>query len=260
MSRGGNSDAEFYVGYAASAPPGIVRRVRGVIVVMLIGCAAVTAALAMGFRTSGSGSLSMEPQVFVGQLIERPYPMLRMMRDGRVECVLLVGSGKYGAGPRVTARNGEVVSVWGTLLVRDGRRMVELADEPGPGRSAVVEGASADLPARIVREHQRVSLCGEIVDPKCYLGAMKPGDGKAHKGCAILCISGGIPPMLVAAGESQSNPSDSYYLLVDAVGGPLNKRVLPFVAEPVEVTGVVEEWDGLRVLRVDDDPAALQRR
>jgi hypothetical protein len=40
----------------------------------------------------------------------------------------------------------------------------------------------------------------------------------------------------------------------------VNARVLPFVAEAVEVSGVVEDWEGLRMLRVDDEPAALRRR
>ena len=38
-----------------------------------------------------------------------------------------------------------------------------------------------------------VTLKGEIIDPKCYLGAMKPGGGKTHKACAMRCIAGGIP-------------------------------------------------------------------
>jgi hypothetical protein len=110
------------------------------------------------------------------------------------------------------------------------------------------------------RRTEHTTLAGEIVDSKCYLGAMKPGDGKGHKACAVLCISGGIPPMLVSASGSESERTVSYYLLVGASGQPMNARVLPFVAEAVEVSGVVEDWEGLRMLRVDDEPAALRRR
>jgi len=39
-----------------------------------------------------------------------------------------------------------------------------------------------------------VELTGEIVDSKCYLGVMNPGNGKVHRDCAVRCISGGIPP------------------------------------------------------------------
>ena len=37
-----------------------------------------------------------------------------------------------------------------------------------------------------------VTLTGEIVDSKCFLGVMNPGNLKPHKACAIRCISGGI--------------------------------------------------------------------
>ena len=43
---------------------------------------------------------------------------------------------------------------------------------------------------------------GEIVDPKCFFGVMKPGEGKPHKDCAIRCILGGIPPVLKVTDES----------------------------------------------------------
>ena len=54
------------------------------------------------------------------------------------------------------------------------------------------------------------TLRGEIVDSKCYLGAMKPGDQKTHKACATLCIRGGIPPVLVErlpGGGTRCTPS-----------------------------------------------------
>jgi hypothetical protein len=86
---------------------------------------------------------------------------------------------------------------------------------------------------------------------------MKPGEGKLHKACAIRCISGGIPPMLAVR-----NPQGgiSYYLLMGADGAAMNRRVVPFIAEPVEVTGEVEEADGQQILRVDGDAAAIRRR
>lgn len=263
MSAASDREHEFFVGYAGATPRGIVRRVRRVVLAIVIGSIVAAAAAAGGFRAAGTGFWTPTPQSHIGQLVEKPYPMLRVPVDGRVERVLLVAPGKHGAGPMVAGRDGEVVSVWGTLLVRDGRRMVELAEEPGPGRTEVIERATASavVPAgEGPRRIEHVTLAGEIVDSKCYLGAMKPGDGKAHKACAVLCISGGIPPMLVGVPGSESARPVSYYLLVGASGQPLNNRVLPFVAEAVEVTGVVEDWEGLRVLRVDDEPAALRRR
>jgi hypothetical protein len=100
-----------------------------------------------------------------------------------------------------------------------------------------------------------VTLAGEIIDSKCYLGAMKPGGRKTHKGCAILCLSGGVPPMLVTrAGGSR----EQFYLLVGPDGGPIAHDVLDFVGDPVELTGAVERQGDLQVLRVA--PNGIRRR
>ncbi len=77
---------------------------------------------------------------------------------------------------------------------------------------------------QVLAEH--VTLKGEIIDPKCYLGAMKPGGGKTHKACAMLCISGGVPPMLVTR---DANKQETFYLLTTDQGGVANELVLPFV-------------------------------
>jgi hypothetical protein len=42
-----------------------------------------------------------------------------------------------------------------------------------------------------------ITVRGELVDSKCYLGVMNPGHGKVHRDCAARCIGGGIPLALV---------------------------------------------------------------
>jgi hypothetical protein len=93
----------------------------------------------------------------------------------------------------------------------------------------------------------RARLRGEIVDFKCFLGAMKPGDGKGHKACATLCIRGGIPPMLVTSDEVGNR---TYYLLRDAGGGPCGEEILPVVGELVDVEGALSRVADLMVLSV----------
>jgi hypothetical protein len=100
-----------------------------------------------------------------------------------------------------------------------------------------------------------LTLRGEIIDPKCYLGAMKPGDGKTHKACAMRCIAGGIPPMLVA---HDANGGETFYLIVSADGGVANELVYPFVGDRVDVTGSVEQLDDMLVLSVSSD--SIRRR
>src|SRR6266511_5317835 len=92
------------------------------------------------------------------------------------------------------------------------------------------------------------TLVGEIVDSKCYLGVMNPGALTPHRACAIRCISGGIPPVLLVR---RSNGPALYFLLVSREGQPVNKEVLNLGAEPVEITGEVEREGNLLILRAD---------
>jgi len=94
-----------------------------------------------------------------------------------------------------------------------------------------------------------VTLRGEIVDYKCYLGAMKPGDGMTHRACATLCIQGGIPPALVVS----TRTGDRYYLLTDEAGGRANEMVLGHVGVPVRVRGELSERGGIEYLAIGPD-------
>jgi hypothetical protein len=111
---------------------------------------------------------------------------------------------------------------------------------------------SSPAPIPATSKLEVVTLQGEIVDSKCFFGAMKPGEGKTHKACATLCIRGGIPPMLITL-DSSGQQTD--YLLVDPEGrglvGASLEAILPFVADAVEVSGAVEQRGELRLLRID---------
>ena len=92
------------------------------------------------------------------------------------------------------------------------------------------------------------------MDSKCYLGVMNPGALTPHRACAIRCISGGIPPVLLVR---QTDGTALYFLLVSGDGRPVNKEVLNLVAEPLEITGEVERQGQLFVLRAD--PSTYRR-
>ena len=98
------------------------------------------------------------------------------------------------------------------------------------------------------------TLVGEIVDSKCFLGVMNPGQLTPHRACAIRCISGGVPPVLLVR---QKDGPAIYLLLVSADGKPVNKQVLDLVAEPLEITGEVERQGELLILRAD--PATYRK-
>jgi hypothetical protein len=180
-----------------------------------------------------------------GVIVSKPYPLLFTLdAEGTPQAILLVEAGKHGSHQRFTGLDGRSVTVSGWPLHRDGRRMLELE----PSESAVVADASTPpTPVPTVIPVGRVTLRGEIVDSKCFLGAMKPGEGKTHKECATLCIRGGIPPMFVTR---NAEGVTTYYLLENPAGGPLDAAIFPFIADPVEVRGEHAEWGRLNILRV----------
>ncbi|HKC35989.1 MAG TPA: hypothetical protein VKB95_08000 [Chitinophagaceae bacterium] len=89
------------------------------------------------------------------------------------------------------------------------------------------------------------TIRGEIIDPKCYFGVMKPGEGKVHRDCAIRCILGGIPPVLHVQNEKGES---NYYLIVGPNGEKMNEAVQDVVAEPVSIEARVVQQDDWIIL------------
>lgn len=248
--------AEFYVGYFPMPPAHLfyVRMLMPVLLWVAVGAAAVVSSSQVD---PGPGAWSSgAPQSFQGVINTQPYPLLRVpggANGAAFTTFLIVETGKFGGGKRAAPFDGQYVNVSGWLIERDERRMIEL----DPGESAITsmsDKSAAELVAPTAPPNGEVTLRGEIVDSKCFLGVMKPGHGKTHKECATLCIAGGIPPVLVT---QDATGSRSYYLLTDPDGKALDDRVLPFVADPVEVSGSLSTIGDLRILRID--PTRIQR-
>jgi hypothetical protein len=155
---------------------------------------------------------------------------------------LLVNPFKHGA--TVDGLDGKRVAVVGSLIHRDDQTMLELVL---PGKTAVLGAAGAGAAERSLGVY---TLVGRIVDSKCWLGIMKPGEGKPHRSCAARCISGGIPPLFVVGDERGPLLK---LLLVDAGGGAVNRRVLHLVDEPLEIRGEVARLDDLWILKADPE-------
>jgi len=263
----GSTDAEsgqggFYVGYL-----GVPRRHAMFLAV----------AVPLAFAAVGVGAIGLsvgqpvwgdavwdtaEPVRITGVYRSSPYPMLHeRLGDGSVRTHLLVGVGKVGAGAVLSGESfswleGSAVTVTGWRLERDGRRILEMdlsALETGRVGSTIASADAAEVPragALELRGAEPVTLRGEVVDVKCFLGAMKPGRGRGHKSCATLCVRGGIPPVLYSV-DAAGAPV--YYLLVDETGSALRgdrlDALLPMIAEPVEISGVESRLGSWRVLR-----------
>lgn len=240
-----DADAPFYVGYL----PFPKRLVRFAWVVVLGNVALFVASAVLLARSMPDPGPAVwsdgKPQRTVGSLVLWPYPIL--VCDGVPR--LLVEVGKHGVDRDLSALDGKVVSVSGWSLDRGGQRMIEL--EPESEAITSLSSGSSEPHARLTSDRLGiVKLRGEIVDSKCYLGAMKPGDQKTHKACATLCIRGGIPPVLV---ERLPGGSVRCTLLVNPDGGPLEPAAFDRIAEPVEITGELESLAGLRRVRVSTD-------
>jgi hypothetical protein len=243
---------DFYVGYLPKAPTALARFVRKVIIVLAL--LAVTAAFVlvngqMQFANSAFeyGKLSS----FEGIVVTRPFPTLLVTRPGQVgqedkySRYLLVAPGKHGADDLVAGFDGKQVRLRGQLIYREGGTMVEIT----PGPMAVIDNAPAVQAT--TRDLGTVTVTGEIVDGKCYLGVMNPGQGKVHRDCAARCLSGGIPPIFVTTDGHEQ------LLLVGLDGRALGRDVLrEFIAEPIQIQGELLETGSTQLLKVD--PSALR--
>jgi hypothetical protein len=163
------------------------------------------------------------PSDHTGLLLTAPVPLLIAPQ----KTYLLSGQGKRGVGETLAPFNGRYITLHATLASHGRNDMLEVI----PGQVQVSADA-AGIPERAPLG--RVSLTGEIVDSKCYFGVMNPGAGKVHRDCAVRCISGGLPPALLvryAQGTLQ------VVMLTASRGVDLSKGLLPFVAQPVKISG-----------------------
>ena len=190
--------SEFYVGYLPQAPPGLARSVRR-IVLGLVAASVLTALVLVFWQARFPASVFEFQQYrdFEGTLREHPYPNLAVAPA--MPGYLLVAPGKHGATELVAGFDGRAVRLKGSLIYRDGGRMIELVP------NSLQASGNSPIPAPDAIDLGMTTLSGEIVDSKCYLGVMNPGNGKVHRDCAVRCISGGIPPAFEGCGRCLQN-------------------------------------------------------
>ncbi|MBC8087478.1 MAG: hypothetical protein H7Z40_09435 [Phycisphaerae bacterium] len=249
---------EFYIGWEAKAAPGIGKTVRKAVVIVLAVALLAPVVLAVSQRMIGASVFEWgNHKNFSGILQTTPYPHLLVPRPGnangqsRYSTYYLVAPWKFGLDREAIAPlDGKSVMLKGTLIYRGNQTMIETKPE------WIQANANASAPAAVPQAMAlgKQILVGEIVDSKCFLGVMNPGQLTPHRACAIRCISGGVPPVLLVR---QKDGPAIYLLLVSAEGKPVNKQVLEMVAEPVEITGEVERQGELLILRAD--PATYRK-
>ena len=260
---------EFYIGWQNQAPVVIARHVRKTVVSLLVLLFVLAGIISFAQRTISVSVFEWGTlKNFKGTLKLDPYPHLLVQRpglNGSQSAYYLVAPFKFGLNPvSLASLDGKAVSLKGTLIYRGNQTMIEAdpesigltPDQPtlshlsrGKSMPSLQHSSTATLQAASSpRAPSLVTLQGEIVDSKCYLGVMNPGQLTPHRACAVRCISGGIPPILLV--RQQKGPA-LYYLLVSSDGRPVNKQVLDMVAEPIEITGEVIRRGELSILRAD---------
>ena len=252
-------DHGFYVGYLP-APAAHARVARVIGAGLVIVFAALAGALAVSQSNPGRGTWDAEDgSTFEGTLLVDPYPhLLTSDEQGRPLDAVLVEQGKIGATARAMPFAGQRVRIKGGLIRWGGRAAIELAGTPDDVTSLWINTAPSDPAAPSLGVLvPRVTLIGEIVDPKCYLGVMNPGRGKPHLACAELCIRGGIPPVLVVRDRAASDNEGECYLLVTADGKAANELVRGRVGRVVSISGVTRAatslggWSTMMIETID---------
>lgn len=248
------SKDDFYIGYQEKAPERIARFLKSR--VAIIAAVVVLAGLifALGQQRFANSSFELGKLTEVeGVLHTNPYPILSVeLAPGEFKEVLLLGFGKFGAEEGLLEIAGEQdleglhLRLQGTLVYYDGVTLMQLEPE--------VEGTYEVLGRKKVPVASSSlgiqTLQGEVVDPKCFFGVMKPGHGKIHRSCAVRCISGGIPPVFV----SQDVEGRSHFVLVvTETGAPAHQEVLDIVGKPSELTGKVEQVGQWQLLYLESD-------
>ena len=244
---------EFYVGYIEDSVGVQTKKSLKSFVLFGVGVL-VLGALLFGFfqKPASNSAFDFDTATKIsGVYHEMPYPMLQVeLAENTYKNVVLLGFGKFG--PNAYLKNirnqegdleGKHLTIEGNLIYYNGKTLLQIDDSQ---KVSLTESK----PITIISSQSigEITVEGEIVDPKCYFGVMKPGYGKIHRSCAALCIAGGIPPVLVSTDPSALS---DYFLLTDLKGNPLHKDILPYIGQPSILEGKAEKLGDWYVLRID---------
>lgn len=240
---------EYFIGWQNSLPKSYLKAIRSFVF------PAFTLSLFFGIvftitqkHLANSSFDYNHPLTLAGAVNIYPFPHLRYIQGKDIygnptyALIPLVNTNKFGADEILQTwcarQKGEPCQgvITGGILQRDDRRAMELSG----GITSLDIKTDLSVPTGAIVKLSDTVLMGEIVDPKCYLGAMNPGEGKPHRSCAIRCISGGIMPVLVWKIDQNKK---EYAVLTGEKGKPINQEVLFALGEPVKISGKLYQID-----------------
>ncbi|GAB5470575.1 MAG: hypothetical protein Kilf2KO_36050 [Rhodospirillales bacterium] len=238
----------FFLGWSKKLPKGLRRFVPtlAVVLVLLFGGAGFLIGATQNDPGDGSFRWDWGRQTLTGVLTNAPYPVLHVQESERFPtgtALLLSAAGKRGVQDRSGPLEGQVVEVSGIALTRGDLLMLQIRGGPDGMKPTGTGEGEAPAPESLGTWR----LTGEICDGKCYAGAMRPGEGLAHKACANLCLIGGVPPVFVSTGPVEGQ---SFFLLAGPDGGPITEAILNNTATLVQIDGEVERRGELLVFKI----------
>lgn len=243
-------ERDFYVGDAPRVPRGLRVHLQVIYFSLVLLAAAVAFVLAVAQNPAPPSHYGFSRE-FEGIITLRPYPSLLLETPGvesarpQLRRRMLVGEWPGSVGAEIEDAVGQYVRLRGRLIYRAGLTLVEVES----GSLEVLRRAPPGLQP-IPHPLGLTRLRGYVWDARCYLGAMRPGAGPAHRGCSVRNIREGIAPLFVA---TLPDGGEELYIMRSPTGGPLGDEVLRFVGLPVYALGLAEDDGG--VLHFRTDPA-----
>lgn len=254
------NNSAFYIGWQSQAPERLVKHSKKIVVFLLLLITGLAVSLALLQRQFSTAAFEFGQLTEVKGIYQSfPVPALKVFTgkdtfgNSSFITMPLVGYGKSGAEGVITQleRNYKFkfdeheITIRGTLLYSDGKTLLQVDQHDHPLVNVQEIPVHDKIPALV--ELGTVKLTGEILDPKCYFGVMKPGQGKPHRDCAIRCIEGGMSPVFYVR---NNNGEANYYLLLDETGKKMNSELKDYVAEPVSLEARAAQYDDWIVLYV----------
>jgi hypothetical protein len=256
----------FYIGWMTEAPDSFSHFVKKYLFILLPLVVILAILLALSQKKFATGNFEFGRLTEVkGIYFKDPVPNLKVVNGKDIWgnysyiTVPLIGYGKHGADGVIADLEKQInesiekkeVILKGTLLFNDGKLLMQIDGNDQP----LVKISNAVISTELLPQSKDLgvqTIKGEIVDPKCYFGVMKPGQGKPHRDCAIRCILGGIPPVMKV---QNSKGETNYYFIVGPNGEKMNEAVQDYVAEPTEITARLVQYDDWIVMYVKDKEA-----
>jgi hypothetical protein len=247
---------EFYVGYLPVMPIMTRTFLKKVVIAITFVIVLISGLVVLNQRNFSTANFEYGiPTQLEGVIYKAPVPHLVINlgvdQYGKklFKTILLVGYGKSGAMNAIEHMEeklgrsmvGKSIVLTGYLIYGDGKTIFQIMDSKNS--NPVMGENTTEIQNSLIDMGDTVVL-GEVIDPKCYFGVMKPGEGKPHRSCAIRCIAGGIPPVFHVGNSSE------YFILLGENFEPINREVLGLAGDQVKLKGKVmlmNEWKVLVV-------------